>query len=471
MRVAILFLLTLSLAGCFGIKSTPLINPPPPAPAATAQVAVRTLVPEATDTAALAATIPAATVYPLGEDLGGGVEPPAYPYPVQGAGETTGGNSAAAFHDCVLTPGLAGCGQAAFALSGRLALNDRSAVRVVVLDLASGAGWQVPYHPENLEWAPAGDKLLLEHQTEGGAEHQLRNAQGQQLVSPQGDALLTWQGPDLLAEQNTLVGSADTSEFRLELAAGLRWLLHARLGGGKEQTLPVDENPADRQYLLLDRVPGDGRLLAQRYSPSNLGLSAGAELILIDPSTGKVEPLNLSAPIGKAASLAWSPAEPALLAFLSSGAEPGMTGLTLYDFAKGERRDSLPAGVQVYALDWRPDGKQLALAAEPLAGVISVTAQKIFPAAGIYLLDPQTGAVSSAETFPTGSGEGWVRWTADSKALIIAQVRRDSAGVPTVDVRALNLDSRREVLLASGLALADGISARVDWHSLLDYAP
>ncbi len=415
MRVVIILLLTLSLAGCIGVKSTPVIDQPASRRTVTPQIAVRTMVPVGTNTVGPTAPIPAATAYPLGEGLAGEVETTAYPYPVEGQGPALSGIYAAAFHDCARTPGLAGCGQDAFALSGRLALNDRSAVRVVVLDLASGAGWQVPYHPETLEWSPAGEKLLLEHQTEGGAEHQLWSAEGQRLDDPQGDALLSWQPSSLLAEQNTLSTTADGSEFRLELAGGARWLLHARLGGGEEQTLPVDENPADRQYLLLDRVPGDGRLLAQRYYPTNLGLSAGAELILIDPSSGKVEPLELSAPLGKGASLAWSPAEPALLAFLSSGAEPGMTGLTLFDFATGERRDPLPAGVQVYALDWRPDGKQLAFAAEPLAGAISVTGQQAFPAAGIYLYDPQTGAVSSAEMFPTGLGEGWVRWTGTAR--------------------------------------------------------
>jgi len=453
----------LFLASCAGVESTGQVATPTAGQTIAPPVDISTRSAAATTTVTLTPGHPAALEPTITAQLTGN--------PTMKSEYQASGIAAEPFNDCARTPGLAGCAGEPLPLTGRLAVYDSSVPRVIALDLASGAGWQVPFHAEALEWAPTGSMLLLRHDTEGGPQYQVWSAAGERLEAPSDNPLQRWQWPAKLVGQDTLEIPADGSEFRLELATGPRWVLHARLGYGEERELVIDPQPADKQYLLLDRAVGDGRLLAQAYYPTNLGLSTGGELLLIDPSDGKQQGLEIRAPLGQAASLSWNPTQPTLAALLASGAEPGMTTLALVDFSTLEKRSPLPEGVQVSSLSWSPDGRQLAFTAEPLPGILSSAAQETYAKAGIYLLDPQSDAVRNLLSFPDSAAGGWVRWTTDGKSLIYALALLDPTGKTSIEVHAYEPAGSLACVLIQGLPLSGGARERMDWQQMIAYGP
>ncbi len=70
------------------------------------------------------------------------------------------GIAAEPFNDCARTPGLAAAPENRCRLTGRLAVYGLLCPAGYRVDLVSGAGWQVPFHAEALEWAPTGSMTL-----------------------------------------------------------------------------------------------------------------------------------------------------------------------------------------------------------------------------------------------------------------------------------------------------------------------
>jgi hypothetical protein len=472
MRLFLLLLLSILLSGCGPnvVVQSPIQATTTPRP--TGQVAVRTLLPAATLMPGKSGLPLGATVYPAPDGSGSTGESQAtiypYPYPAAQAPQEKSSLASAPFHDCARTPGLAGCDPQALILSGSLALIDHASGRLVVLNLSSGKGWQARAY-KGLAWSPDASQLLVWEINEGGQQDYLWGADGVYQPDFSQDQILSWQPDGTLAPRD-LLRYPGGAEYSLELSANNQVLLHIHPAAGQDQTMTVDDHPADRQYLLLERIPGSEHLLAQSYFPSNLGVSAGGSLLLIDPAKGKVQPLGVDAPLPPEANFAWSPSQPALLAFTASGAEPGMTILSLYDFTTQNFSQPIPRGVQVSSLDWRPDGKRLAFAAEPLPGAISAADLAAFPTAGIYGYDPQSGKVSPLLQAPQGVSIGWVRWSADGKSLIYGRLARNAAGKTLGEVHAFGVDSQRDTLLFNALELSQGPLSTRPWLNILSYA-
>jgi dipeptidyl aminopeptidase/acylaminoacyl peptidase len=234
--------------------------------------------------------------------------------------------------------------------------------------------------------------------------------------------------------------------------------------------MTVDPQPADRQYLLLDRIPGSEKLLVQSYFPTNLGMAAGGSLLLIDPQTEKIQPLGVDAPLPPAANLAWSPSQPSLLAFTAAGAQPGLSILTLFDFKTMNLMQPVPHGIQVNSLDWHPDGLRLAFAAEPIPGVTAAADLKTFPASGIYLYDTRSGKVNLTLHAPEGVSIGWVGWSADGKSLLYGRISRNAAGKTQGEVHAFALESQRDTILLNSIELSPGHLSPAVWQNILSYS-
>jgi dipeptidyl aminopeptidase/acylaminoacyl peptidase len=474
MRLGIPLLLIFLLTACGPnvVVQSPL--QPTQTPWPTGQIAVRTLVPAKTDPPGKLALPLGATDYPAPQETAAVPGSPAYPYPISSPNPATQGlqpgasPNAAAFHDCVRTPGLPGCDHQALPLTGRLALIDQSAGRTVVLDLSTGKGWQTRSYT-GISWSPDASQLLAWQTNDGGQQNDQWSASGEyQAANPQ-DQILAWQQDGSLAPRDTL-RYPDGTAYQLTRSADDKVLLRIHPSAGQESTMTVDDQPADRQYLLLERIPGTENLLAQSFFPSNLGTSAGGSLLLIDPQKEKLQPLGVDAPLPPEANLAWSPAAPMLLAFTASGAEPGMAILSLYDFATMNFSQPLPDGVQVSSLDWRPDGKVLAFSAEPLPGVISAQDKQAYPSAGVYLYDSQTGKVSQVLLAPQDASIGWVRWSADGSILLYGRLIRSAAGKPGGEVHAYALKEHRDVTLFNSLTLAQAPQSQAPWQMILSYA-
>lgn len=425
--------------------------------------AVRTLLPVPSRTLAQPET-----AYPVATEQDRISGPPAYPYPdPQGLLENHA-VTPAPFQDCARTPGLAGCDPQALPISGRVALSDRAAARLVMLDLANGKGWQSPGIVDGLAWSPAGDQLLSWHDSEGGRANALWNANGAPGQAALSDEILRWQADGTLAQQNMLRYPGG-NEYRLDLDPAKGWVLRIRSAAGEREDLVIDDWPADRQYLLLERIPGGEDLLTQSFLPTNLGMTGGGSLLRIGLQKDEVQPLGIDAPLPPAASLVWNPVQQGLLAFTASGAEPGAAVLAFFDFTSQKFNKPLPPGVQVTALDWSPDGQRLAFTAEPVAGIISAAGKEDFPAAGIYLFDLKTGQIETALLAPSGAVDGWVHWTADGRALIYGRLLRDGAGNVSGAMHLYDLETRRDTVLFDGLAISQGARVISSWQALISY--
>lgn len=433
-----------------------------PTPSSTA---VKTLAPAETQTSSAATDYPAmpegmeATAYPVQPVEGG----PTYPYPYpepRGAVEIDPG---VPFNDCARTPGLVGCDPVALPISARLAVVDRDAGRLIVIDLANGTGWQAPGQPGGLDWAAGGGKLLAWRSSEGGRESVVWSASGEVLENPGTDQVLRWQPGGDLTPLNRLTYPGGT-RYRLELVDGSHWDLLVRAPDRQQITLTIDPAPADRQYLLVDSFSG-GDLLLQSYFPTNLGLASGGELLRVNPQAGTITPLGVSAPILEEARFAVSPVSPdGLLAFSASGSEPGLTRLALFDPGGQKVEFPFPEGIQSAMQDWHPQAELLLVTAAPL---LPGQDQEDFPGAGIYQFDPQSGAVTRLVATPPGAQDGAARWSSDGKVLVYGRLITSPQGNALAEVRALFIETEREVVLFKAISAPPGPGGAAQWSAIM----
>jgi hypothetical protein len=176
-------------------------------------------------------------------------------------------------------------------------------------------------------------------------------------------------------------------------------------------------------------------------------------LFTYDVQTGTRTDLEALAPLGWQASYAWQAVDasgsPAMLAFADTGGRQiGLATLTLLNFDTGDLRRPLPAGVAVADLDWQPLQGNLAFSASMFGPLDPPEAAAIFALPAIYLLESETGTVRALTQPPAGARDGLSTWTSDGQWLLYA--RYYEQGV--LEVRAVQPDSGRDHLIASGLA-------------------
>ena len=375
----------------------------------------------------------------------------------------TGGNPAPGpamveqgFRDCALTPGWVGCDPSTPKVAGRLAFVDPAGARVVVLDLESGASWQVASRPSRLDWSPDGSQLLLTRRSEGGNVYELFSAEGVVQDPPTTDVELRWQ-PDGTLDSILAVHSPEGDVALLEYAADTRWRMHVLTKDGQSQTLEIEPEPTDRMYLPATWVPGTNEIIVQRYYPSNSAMLTGLELVTINTETGEQQPLEAAVPIGEAAVYAWQPGTPSLaqqpselaLTAVLGGGRPTTT-LALLDPATMQARYPLPESVQVREPVWTPDGARLVFGAAPRQPVGS------FPGPGIYQLDPATGTVERLTEPATNLMDDWPQSTANADVLVFARSGSLPSGETRVDIMGKRLSDGVEWVIVRELTLPGG---------------
>lgn len=445
-------LIVFALTGCAaggGVSGSSQGGPAGAAPTITALVIeVATLVPASTVTLEPTATSEAAAALA----------------PTATATQNAGGNPAASpavpvqgFTDCALTPGWVGCDPSAPKVAGRLAFVDPAGARVIVLDLETGASWQVASHPGRLAWSPDGSQLLLAHPSEGGTTYEQYSAEGVAETPPATDEELRWQ-PDGELDSILAVHSPDGDIARLEYTSDTRWVLHVQPVGQPEQAFEIEPQPTDRMYLPATWVPGSNAVILQRYYPSNSAMLTGIELVTIDTETGAQQALEPAVPMGGAAVFAWQPPSPALAqqpselaltATFGGGGRPSTT-LALLDPATLQARYPLPEDVQVREPVWTPDGTRLIFGASPRQPVAD------FPAQGIYQLDPQDGTIERLTEPTTNLTDDWPQITADGEVLVFARVGSLPTGAMRIDIMGKRLSDGSEWVIVRELDLPGG---------------
>lgn len=462
-RLVVAAWLGLFLAGCSAAGKTPAATATPTRAAVVSQTDSPAAPDTPSATAATAETTAPETVLPAGTPtatqtaLPSGWEDTLAPT----LAKTADPNWGRPFSDCERTPGLVGCDPDSPPILARVAVSDPDGDRLVVLDLANDDSWQAGGQPLKLSWSPAGLSLLAWQAVEGGRELMEWNAWGQRMQAETASQDLRWQSNGLLSQDNAFENTTG-ERYRLELVGGKGWQLAGRIPGEEPRQVTIDAQPADRQYRLIDQL-ADGDLLLQSYYPTNLGLTAGGELLRVDPRSGKVSPLGVSAPLADAESFAVSPAWPdGPLAFSAAGGEPGMTRLALYNLAAQSVDYPFPAGAQSAFQDWHPQEKLLLAALVPLGNAPGGD----FPAAGIYQYDPQSRKATLLVRTPPGAQDGGARWAKDGRALVYIRLTTGSGGKAQAEVRGLYLDTQREVVLFRAIAAFAGRGGVVDWAAI-----
>lgn len=463
-RLVVAAWLGLLLAGCSAAGKTPTATATPTRTAAVSQTDSPAAPATPLATAAAAETTAPESVLPTGAPtatqtaLPLGWEATLAPTLV----ETADPNWGRPFSDCERTPGLVGCDPDSAPILARLAVSDQDGDRLVALDLANDDSWQADGQPLKLAWSPAGLNLLAWQAVEGGRELIEWNAWGQRMQAEAASQELRWQNNGLLSQDNAFE-TASGERYRLELTGEKGWQLLVRVPGEEPRQVTIDAQPADRQFRLIDQL-ADGDLLLQSYYPTNLGLTAGGELLRVDPRSGTVSPLGVSAPLADAEFFAVSPVWPdGPLAFSAAGGEPGMTRLALYNLATQSVDYPFPAGAQSAFQDWHPQEKLLLAVVDPLG---NAAAGGDFSAAGIYQYDPQSGKATLLVRTPQGAQDGGARWAKDGRALVYIRLTTGSGGKAQAEARGLYLDTQREVVLFRAIAAFAGRGDVVDWAAI-----
>lgn len=435
MQYLFLFIVLFLLAGCgTGERSTPVIQPT----FTSLAVEVRTLVPAATVTltptpAAAELLSPTASATP-DPSFGANPSGPA-PLPQQGV------------KDCALTPGWVGCDLGATPIPGRMAIADAANLRILVLDLETGASWQVQSPPGRLSWSPDGSKLLVARRSEGGTSYQLFSADGTPLEAPATDEDLRWQ-PDGTLDSILAVHSAAGDIARLEYSPDQRWRLHVAgpEGMGSGQTFEIETQPTDLQYIPERWIEGQNKILARRFSASSASLLTGAELITIDTASGAVQPLEPPVPVDVSAQFALPPGEAAglsgdqpapiaMTALVGGGGRP-VTTLALLNPITGQASYPIPEDVSARSPIWTPDGTGVLFDAAPREPVGAFTGP------GIYIFYPRTGNGGRLTEPPQNMSDFWPQVTADGQTMLFLRVGSLPSGELRLDVMAMRLSDR-----------------------------
>lgn len=375
------------------------------------------------------------------------------------------------YTDCARAPGLPICSAEAVPLQGHLAFLDWLAPRVIVLDLKTGAGWQVPLTGEAdwLAWSPDGSELLTALPED---LYVLYAANGSQVEAFSSETIPAWQ-PDGQLTLNGAVRTADGWSARLVRAREEVWDLRFKHANDAERILPLDDLPADSFYALRGWIPGTQKVLFQSYSAGGGALFNGGRLLVADTLAATITPFDVSAPLNNDA-FAFNPARGTLLAFLTTaGAGPEARGpeggsrLALLDFETNQLRYPLPEGVIPTGMDWQPGGERLAFSIGLLAPNASDEARQAFPAPGIYLLDPQSGAIEALVQSPTQATDGWPHWFADGQVLLYARTLPQKSGLQAVEIRAHQLDSRKDWLVIQNLPTPPTAAAKPAWDRVM----
>ncbi len=385
--------------------------------------------------------------------------PGAYPAPGALPGEAVTavatGAPASPFQDCARTPGLVGCGSGAPALKARLAYFDFDPQRLVGLDLETGQGWQVPYPetiPARLAWSNAGaqDARLLFSMANG--PYTVYAPDGARLETFASDTVPLLQ-PDGALSRDGSLHSPEGRVARLEHTKEMAWLLHIQSAEG-EKVLPLNANPGDILYHLLDWAPGGQALLAQAYFAGNRAMTMGGQVIAIDAATGSIREFPAAIPLrdDPTAFFAWDPLQPGRAALLeTSETDAAAPRLALLDLPSGKVEFPLPEGLLVNSLAWHKEG-WLAFSVVSVSGQASAEFRETYPGAGIYRFDPQNGNVQQLVSAPPGAVDGWLHFLAEDGALVYARLLRPSGEMALVEVRARQLSDGKEALLAQKLA-------------------
>lgn len=463
-------LIVLALTGCAaggGVSGSNSGGSAGAAPTITALVIeVATLVPASTVTLAPTATSQAAAALAA----------------TATATPSAGGNPAAApalveqgFTDCALTPGWVGCDPSAQKVAGRLAFVDPAGVRVIVLDLESGASWQVASHPSRLAWSPDGKQLLLEHRSEGGTTYELYSAEGMAQQPPATDEELRWQ-PDGTLDSIMAVRSSVGDHALLEYSADQRWRLHVSgpEGSGPGQTFEIETQPTDQQYIPMGWIEGQNKILARRFSANNAALLTGAELITIETTSGAVQVLEPPVPVDVTAQFAAPPAGAAglggempapiaITSIVAGGGRP-VTTLALVDPITGKASYPITEDVQARNPIWSQDGTGVFFDAVPREPVGPYTGP------GIYQFYPQTGKGERLTEPPQNMSDHWPHLTRDGQTMLFLRVGSLPSGELRMDVMAMRLSDRVTWVIAREIPVPGSQNVLVlPWSHYLDF--
>lgn len=351
-------------------------------------------------------------------------------------------------------------------LTGLLAVGSQ------VIDLATGEGWQVRQPAAWVDWSENGQFLLMEVGGEGGSTFALYRRDGTPVQELPFAERPHWEGENAILPAGVIRRAADGHEARLEYTPDMTWLLHTRAGSGAEwQAVPVEPQPTDRLYNLMDWVPGTNLVLAQRYVAGNAAMTTGAELVTIDALSGQVNPLGAAAPLGQTGGYAWKPGGDPVLGLVASGGGEGARRLAVVDFSTGDVRYPLPEGVMINDLAWTPSGDRLAVAVLETGAVTAPEAGQGIAGPGIYLVDPGTAVVEQVTQAPEGEVDGFANWTANGEVLLFARTATGEQGERTAGVFARRVADGQEFEVVSGVPIQDDRFGTVLWQQLFAYTP
>ncbi len=346
------------------------------------------------------------------------------------------------YRNCTRTPGVSGCDPSAPSIAIKIAYFS-PADRLVVIDFATGSGWQynIP-KPVSIVWSPDGSQLSVVN--ESNTDNSLYQY-STLFFNDTGELKKAIQSDDPFGRtENTPLGSEEMETLRGERVGSsdgaVAWVtgnwdyktrkLHIiEKPGSPEQEIPLDLNKGYDPFELIAFLPEIHTLIGFQRELSVMNeYSFGSELYWVDPHSKKILLTGLRGHLIAKDLTELKGYTLALVDYHYGASRDGR--LALVDCRIGQVQTPFSENTRINSLSWQSGSSEwIAIQATQSEGADPIPGQTTL-AQGIYLYNIRSGAVQRLVSTENGWRDRIMGWSDDGKNLIYIHFPDDQKRLP-----------------------------------------